>query len=216
MPLRTRESSVSRKPQYLWRKLTLDQRNDLLQSRKQNHHPWHAPSHTAMAHKTQFHLSAACYNHAALIGMSPERMDAFSETLLTTVSPHISTLSAWCVLPNHYHLLITTSNLPKLMLHIGQLHGRTSYDWNSEENTKGRKSFYRCTDRAIRSERHFWACLNYIHHNPVHHGYADRWQDWPWSSASAYLAKLGTEEATRIWHEYPILDFGVSWDPPQR
>ena len=38
----------------------------------------------------------------------------------------------------------------------------------------------RIVERAMRSDRHFWATLNYAHHNPVHHGYVARWTDWPW------------------------------------
>jgi putative transposase len=43
----------------------------------------------------------------------------------------------------------------------------------------------------MKSERHFWVTLNYVHHNPVHHGYVKRWLDWPWSSARQYLAETG-------------------------
>jgi putative transposase len=52
----------------------------------------------------------------------------------------------------------------------------------------------------------------YVHHNPVHHGYVRRWQDWPWSSARQYLETVGPEEAKRIWLTYPILDYGKKWD----
>ena len=66
----------------------------------------------------------------------------------------------------------------------------------------------------MRSGRHYWATLNYIHHNPVHHGYVDRWTDWPWSSASDFLAQTPSNEAKRIWREYPLLDYGKDWDDP--
>jgi len=70
-------------------------------------------------------------------------------------------------------------------------------------------------DRVMRSERHYWATLNYIHHNPVHHGYVERWPDWPWSSASGFLEQLGRDEAEQIWLEYPIEDYGKGWDDPE-
>jgi len=49
-------------------------------------------------------------------------------------------------------------------------------------------------------------------HNPVHHGYVQRWQDWVWSSASEYLERVGTETAAKIWRKYPVLGFGKNWD----
>ena len=48
--------------------------------------------------------------------------------------------------------------------------------------------------------------------NPVHHGYAEKWTDWIWSSAGAYLDSVGCDEAERMWKEYPILNYGEKWD----
>jgi len=54
--------------------------------------------------------------------------------------------------------------------------------------------------------------MNYVHNNPVHHGYVDRWTDWPWSSAEKYLEAVGRDRASEIWREYPLLDYGKKWD----
>jgi putative transposase len=67
----------------------------------------------------------------------------------------------------------------------------------------------------MKSERHFWATLNYVLHNAVRHSYVERWQDWPYSSAAQYLEEVGREEAERRWREYPVLDYGNDWDPPE-
>jgi len=84
--------------------------------------------------------------------------------------------------------------------------------WNGEENQRGRQVWHNCLDRGIKLHRHFWASVNYIHHNPVHHGYVDKWQEWPWSSAARFLERVGQETASKIWREYPILDYGKKWD----
>jgi len=64
----------------------------------------------------------------------------------------------------------------------------------------------------MKSERHFWTSMNYIHHNPVKHGYVKKWTDWPYSSAAKFLETVGYDEALRIWYEYPLLDYGKNWD----
>ena len=64
----------------------------------------------------------------------------------------------------------------------------------------------------MRSPRHFWATMNYINNNAVKHGYADKWQDWVFSSARRYLEEVGTEQAAHIWRKYPVLDYGSDWD----
>jgi len=141
-------------------------------------------------------------------------MDAFARELLAVFATHARQTFAWCVLPNHYHALVEAPHILGLLRELGRFHGRTSHAWNGEENSRGRKVFFRAVERAMRSERHYWATLNYVHHNPVHHGYVERWADWPWSSAVEYLAQTEPEEAKRIWREYPLGDYGKGWDEP--
>lgn len=66
----------------------------------------------------------------------------------------------------------------------------------------------------MRGEAHYFATLNYIHHNPIHHGYAEKWQEWPFSSAVQWLDAVGSEEAERTWRDFPLLDYGKGLDDP--
>jgi len=200
------------KPMYLWRTLTREQQLELAFRRRQENRPWHSPPHRPNIGHNRFHITAACFEHAPYIGLSPERMDTFSRDLLAACAPLINKMFAWCVLPNHYHMLAEVPDVLALLGELGRLHGRTSYYWNGQEQTRGRQVFYRAVERAIRSDRHYWATLNYVHHNPVHHRYVTLWPDWPWSSAAEYLAQAGTAEASRLWKEFPILDYGQGWD----
>ncbi len=197
---------------YLWRKLTPASRAQLLADRVANQRPWHSPPRWPDDSRTLFHLTAACYEHAPLIGASTERMDAFTRDLLALLAAAAKHTFAWCVLANHYHLLVETYNLRATTQALGKLHGRISFHWNGVENLRGRKCFQRVADRAFRSDRHFWATMNYVHHNPVRHGYVEKWTDWPWSSAHDFLRGVGREEAARLWREYPLMDYGYGWD----
>jgi putative transposase len=202
-------------PRYLWRQLTLKQRGELLAWRKDRGYPWHSPPHRPNFGHLRFLISAACYEHRHYIGETPKRMDAFSRDLLAILAVHAKQTFAWSVLPNHYHVLVEASDIKNLLRELGQLHGRTSHTWNGEESARGRKVFFRAVERAMRSDRHFWATFNYVHHNPVRHGYVEQWTEWPWSSAPEYLAQSGIEEAKRIWRDFPILDYGKDWDEPE-
>jgi putative transposase len=115
-------------------------------------------------------------------------------------------------LPNHYHVLLETDKIKELRKELGLFHGRSSYQWNGEDDARGRQVWHNCFERKIRSERHFYASLNYVLNNAVHHGYVDKWLDWPWSNAAEYLEKVGIERAAEIWLEYPVLDYGKKWD----
>jgi putative transposase len=201
-------------PRYLWRELNPKQRAELLAWRKERGYPWHSPPHRPNFGNTRFLISATCYEHHHHIGTSPERLDNFSRELCKVFEIHAARTFAWCVLPNHYHALVAAPGVKQLLHELGLFHGRTSYQWNGEDKCRGRKVFFRAVERSIRSDRHFWASMNYVHHNPVRHKYAERWTDWPWSSAEQYLIQTGADEAALIWRKYPIRDYGKKWDDP--
>jgi putative transposase len=198
---------------YVWRKLTASQREDLLGWRKQQKLPWHRPPHRA-SEKTRYHITAACYEHSCFIGHSRDRIEGFSLKLLEIISQAGAQVHSWCALPNHYHLLIQTPSILDVLADLGRMHGRLSFDWNRAEQKRGRQVWCGANERYMRNNGHFWATLNYVHHNPVHHGYVAKWQDWPYSSAKEYLAGIGRDEAARLWLQYPVLDYGKGWDDP--
>lgn len=125
----------------------------------------------------QFMVSGACFEHQCVIGLTPERMTQFETALISLCREFTTNLYAWCVLPNHYHLLVQTDRLKVFRAELGKLHGRSSFEWNGEDNRRGRQVWHNCLDRKIKSHGHFWAAVNYIHHNPVRHRYIEKWQD---------------------------------------
>jgi putative transposase len=197
---------------YDYRKMTPEQKREAVAYRRTQRRPWHSPPHWEYAGEAQFLVSAACFEHQVIVGQSLARMSEFENELLRVCEPQTSAVYAWCVLPNHYHVLLRTGDIKEVCHVFGQMHGRTSFNWNGEDGRRGRKVWYRCFDRAIASHRHFWATVNYVHHNPVRHGYAQKWQDWPWSSAAEYLERVGAARALTIWREFPVLDYGAKWD----
>jgi putative transposase len=194
--------------------MTDAQRAEVLALRQRQGQPWHGPPHGL--ENQWYHLASTCYEHAPVIGYSPTRMATFEAELLEALQGACARVMAWCVLPNHYHVLAQCTSLPFCRHAVGLLHGRTSHDWNREEQAMGRTCWHRCLPRAIVSEAQRWATLNYIHHNPVHHGYVARWQEWPFSSSCAYLEAVGRESAERFWRQFPIDWIGLNWDDPER
>jgi putative transposase len=192
--------------------MTQEDRAQALDVRRARQLPWHSPPHLDFEGTHQYLISAACYEHASIIGKDTERMSSCEEGIRKVCSEFCLATHAWCVLPNHYHLLVTTEQIAQLRRQLGQFHGRSSHDWNGEDEARGRKVWYNCFERPMKSARHFWATLNYVHHNPVHHGYAEAWQDWPWSSAAEFLSCVGRARTLEIWRQYPIMDYGKKWD----
>jgi putative transposase len=81
-------------------------------------------------------------------------------------------------------------DMPTFSAAFGELHGRTSFQINGEDNMRGRKVWHRFQDRCMRSDRHFYTSLNYIHNNPVKHGYVIKW------SIGLFRACIGTWRTT--------------------
>src|SRR5439155_8103525 len=93
------------RPMYHWRQLTPEQRQELLHFRRDNHLPWHSPPHYD-SDSQQYMVTAATYEHRAIIGQTLQRLADFEAQLLDTIQPLVQKLFAWTVLPNHYHVLV--------------------------------------------------------------------------------------------------------------
>ncbi len=189
-----------------------NQRVDALNYRRLHYFPKHSPPHFDFEGERQYLITAACYEHLHIVGKSPERMTDCETAILKICETFSTAIYAWCILPNHYHILLKTDQIKDLRKEIGLFHGRTSFKWNGEDNLRGRQVWHNCFERVMKSERHFYASLNYVLHNSVHHGYCKLWQDWQWSNAKEYLEEIGKEKAAEAWRNYPILDYGKKWD----
>ncbi|MGQ0542131.1 MAG: transposase [Blastocatellia bacterium] len=137
---------------YLWRKLTTEQREEALRQRKGRHLPWHSPPHIDFEGSVTFLVSSACYEHAFIVGKSSKRLAEFEEEVIEACTGVDANASAWCILPNHYHLLLRVSEIRLLRQEIGKVHGRTSFRWNREDDQPGRKVWFNFFDRDMRSD----------------------------------------------------------------
>ena len=198
---------------YRWRKTSSEERKDILAWRQRLHRPLHSPHHIDSG-KRHYLLSASCFEHAAHIGHSLCRMNSFAEQWLDVLNQHSTGLAAWVLLPNHYHAVVCSDEVLPLLAALGKLHGRTSFLWNGEEQSRGRQVWYRAVETVMKSPEHYWASLNYVHHNPVKLGYVNKWEDWPWSSAADFLCDMGRKQARHFWETYPIDRYGQGWDEP--
>ena len=96
-------------------------------------------------------------------------------------------LHAWCVMPNHVHVLVTPLGAQTLSAIV---HAWKSFTANAANKQLGRSGSFWMTeyfDRAIRNERHFRAAVAYVEHNPVKAGFCKAPEEWPWSSLGASL-----------------------------
>lgn len=195
---------------YLYRKLTPEQRAQLVAERIAKGHPPHSPPHIAQD-ETLYVLTAACYEHQPHM-MASERRQKVLAGLFEGFINAGSELIAWVVVPNHYHLLLKVNQFKDVGQVIRKVHGSTSRFWNLADKAPGRKIWYRYSDRFIRSERHFFTTINYLHFNPVKHGWAESPYEWKESSVHWYLEHHGRDWLREVWQKYPVKNYGKEWD----
>jgi len=195
---------------YEYRRLTPQQRAELVQQRLSLGFPPHSPPHP-VRDQPFYLLTAACYEHRHHMRAQSRRQQVL-ETLYELFTMNGMGIRTWVVLPNHYHLLVHVPDFGVLGSIFRRVHGPTSREWNLEDATPGRKAWYRFTDRAIRSERHYHTTLNYIHYNPVKHRWARSPYDWVESSVHWYLEHFGRQWLRDVWASYPVRDYGRGWD----
>lgn len=116
-------------------------------------------------------------------------------------------VAAWVLIDNHYHFLIYFQNAENLPDFMKRLHGETSFKLNQLDGTRGRKVWYSYWDRLVRDERDYWTKFNYIHYNPVKHGYVERLKDWHYSSYRDILEAEGEDWVDDCWASYPVIEF---------
>jgi putative transposase len=165
---------------YEYRRLTPEQRRELVESRLSRGFPPHSPPHFQLDNATYL-LTAACYEHATHM-LTPERRQQLLDRLFAEAIAAGIELLAWVVLPNHYHCLAHVESMERLQDVFRGVHGSTSFAWNRADGAAGRKVWYRYSDRFIRSEAHFYTTLNYVHFNPVKHGWVTTPYEWAESS----------------------------------
>jgi putative transposase len=195
---------------YKYRNLTPKQRELVVRYRQEHGYPWHAPPHP-IQEANYYMLTVTNFEHARVMSTEERRIE-FQTRLLDEFQDNGVEVIAWVILPNHYHMLAFLPEFKRAASVFQHLHGSTSREWNLEDQKVGRKVWFRYTDRMIRSERHFYATINYIHYNPVKHGWASRADEWVCSSIWAYLETKGRDWLVDIWRRHPLKDYGKGWD----
>ncbi len=94
-------------------------------------------------------------------------------------------IHGYCLLGNHYHLLIRSGDgrLSEAMQWIG---GRYTQSINYDKGRDGPLFRGRFAAVQIEDDAHLMQALRYIHLNPLSAGLVSAIENWPWSSAAAY------------------------------
>jgi REP element-mobilizing transposase RayT len=131
-----------------------------------------------------------------------EDYSLFLNVLQDTANMWNLNVSAYCLMSNHYHLLVQTpeGNLSRCMRH---LNGVYTQRYNRRHGTDGQLFRGRYKAVLVEEDSHLLELLRYIHRNPVEACIVSELDAYRWCSHRGYL----THERTWQWlHRDPLLN----------
>lgn len=99
-------------------------------------------------------------------------------------------LLAFCLMPNHWHLVVwprSDEELTAFVYLLSKTHAQRLHRWRGTERTG---AVYQGRFKAVpvQTEVYFYTVVRYVERNPVRAGLVERAEDWLWSSASPTAA----------------------------
>lgn len=95
-------------------------------------------------------------------------------------------LAAWCVMPNHVHLLLQPRDGHSLSDILHTIKSFSAKQINKALGLEGRLWKQESYDHLVRSEKAFWRLLNYVFNNPEKTGI----KDWQWRGKVTEASRL--------------------------
>lgn len=125
----------------------------------------------------------------------------FLGALCDALERHPVLLLGWCLMPNHWHLLLQPQDgaaLPAFMRWLTLAHCRR---WQALHGKDGHGTLYqgRYRSQPVDGDAQLLTALRYIERNPLRAGMVRRAVDWPWSSLCPRLTG-----GTRLLAPMPI------------
>lgn len=150
-----------------------------------------------------YHVTARGNERRPIYGSAADR-ERFLEVLAGTLERVSWCCLSYCLMSNHYHLLVRTrqANLARGMR---DLNGVYAQWFNRRYGRDGHLFQGRYRAILVGSDEHLLAAIAYIVRNPVQAGICERPGVWPWSSHRAVLGErppglLALDELLRYFH----------------
>lgn len=157
------------------------------------------------------HIIITSYNRTPIF---IDNVDILRTAFKNTMQLYKYEIIAICVLPEHIHLILypkDINNYPKIISSIKHYFSSNvgqvcpTDDLKVGYKNKREKGIFqrRYWEHTIINEEELNQQINYIHYNPVKHGYSQNVKDWEFSSFHKFV-KLGLYE--EIWGSYKDIE----------
>lgn len=132
-------------------------------------------------------LTLVTVNRTPVFG-ARETVEAALEVLRRVKAIHAFRMRGYVILPDHCHLLLWTEDgrFDRVMHSFKRNTVLALKEAGGREETIWQKRFY---DHVIRDDADLTSHLDYVHYNPVHHGWTQKPADYEFSSFRSHVAR---------------------------
>jgi putative transposase len=134
----------------------------------------------------------------------PADYQAFERVLQETRDETPMRICAYCLMPNHWHLLLwpkRDGDLAAFMQRLTITHVRR---WQEHRGYVGLGHVYqgRYKSFPVETDEHFWSVARYVERNPLRANLVVRAEEWRWSSL--WRRGRGTAEEQSLMSVWPV------------
>ncbi len=135
-------------------------------------------------------------NRGERVFFSDDDYEAYLQYLREALAVCAAEVWAWCLMPNHVHLIIVPHDEDGLRKTVANTHRRYTVRINARNKWTGHLWQGRYGS-VVMDEAHLYHAFAHVALNPVRARLVKRARDWPWSSIHAHLGKC-SDGITRI------------------
>jgi putative transposase len=148
----------------------------------------HRPAHVFVP--GAFYLVTAGTLHKQHLFHGNERLQLLQKELFASVEAYGWDLQAWALFSNHHHFIAQApTDATSLRSMLRRFHSATSREINRIDKQPGRQVWFQFWDTCLTYEVSYYARLNYVHNNAVHHGLVTDAVQYEFCSAAWFTAR---------------------------
>ncbi len=141
----------------------------------------HAPPHVFVPN-TLYMVTAGTL-HKEHLFRGNERLRILEQTVFRIMKDRGWKLRAWALFSNHYHWIGVSPEQGSIRRLIQHVHSESAKLLNKLDNAVGRRVWFQYWDKCLTYEKSYFARLNYVNNNAVHHGLVHKASLYPFCSA---------------------------------
>ncbi|MBI2725810.1 MAG: transposase [Polaromonas sp.] len=130
--------------------------------------------------------------------------EAFERVLVEALAEHSTRLLSYCVMPNHWHMVLWPRREGELTEFLRWLTHTHVMRWHAHFKTSGTGHLYqgRFKSFPVETDEHFYTVVRYVERNALRANLVERAEDWRWSSL--WRREFGSVEAKSLLARWPL------------